>query len=117
MLALIKSTTLAIVSAVLDAGLLTAGWLWARHLISIYQRREGFLALGNSSRGSYYEFWALSFPSYVTALASLACAAATVILLWRRRHFVLIAAYVGYLILLGVMWIVAFAGLGFDAFD
>jgi hypothetical protein len=53
----------------------------------------------------------------VTALASLACAAATVILLWRRRHFVLIAAYVGYLILLGVMWIVAFAGLGFDAFD
>ena len=82
----IKSSSLSVASALLTASILAAGWLWARLLISMYQRKEGLLCIGFLPRSRHYELWGFSVPFYSTGLVLLLCAIFSLVVLWRRRE-------------------------------
>jgi hypothetical protein len=96
---------------------LGAGWFWARRMISSFQRREGFIAIGAASRGAYYEYWGVTVPGRVTGLCLVALVASVLVVSAHRRRFDLLWATVGYAFAIAWAYLNLFAGLEFEAFD
>ena len=113
----IRSLPLCIGSAVSSAALLGAGWLWARLLLSAYQRHEGTMSLSASALGAHYQFWGLSVPRAVTANVLILIALVSLFALWRRRDFFSLLALSGCFTVLAGAWFFLFVDLDVEAFD
>ena len=96
---------------------LGAGWFWARTVISSFQRREGFIAIGAASRGAYYEYWGVTVPSAVTGSCLIALVLPTLVICAIRRRFDLLMGTVGYAFVMVCAYVWLFADLEFEAFD
>jgi hypothetical protein len=96
---------------------LTGGWLWARSMISSFQRHEGFIAIGAASRGAYYEYWGVTVPSAVTGSCLIALVLPMLVVCAIRRRFDLFMGTVGYALVMACAYVWLFADLEFEAFD
>ncbi len=96
---------------------LGAGWLWARSVISYFQRQEGYVAIGGASRGTHFEFWGLTLPSTATGICLVVYVSILVLACVPRRRRALLWFVVAYAASLAVAWVFLFADLGFEAFD
>ena len=112
-----KPGTVFAVGAAVDAAILTAGWVPARLMVSEWQRREGLVNLHGAQLAHRYESLGVDLPMMLTALAIILCSIMVGVLLGKARRFGLLAAYVGYLVLVVIAWGWAFASISFDAFD
>jgi hypothetical protein len=113
----IRSLPLCIGAAVTSGFLLALGWVWARLLLSHFQRREGVTFLNRTPNAAHYELWGLLLPGGVTANACLIVALISLFTLGRRREFFLLTALSGYFLVLAGTYLLAFASLSFAAFD
>jgi hypothetical protein len=112
-----KSLRILMPSLVISLSLLSAGWIWARLMISTFQRREGVTALGSSLNAAYYEWWGLTVPGATTGFGLLLCGLVTWVLLLRHDDSFLLTAYTGYLVGLAGAFIYLFGALSFDGFE
>src|SRR4051812_7560803 len=86
--------------AVANAVILVAGWMPARLMVSAWQRKEARRDLGGALLASRYEYLGVGLPMQLTALAIVLCSLFTLVVLFRARRFGLVAAYIGYLVVL-----------------
>jgi hypothetical protein len=112
-----KTLSLCIVSIVGSALLLCGGSLWARTVVSTFQRREGVLVLSGLSSQARFEFWSLSLPATITANLVAIIAFVSLFVLWRRRDFFSMGILSASFIALAGVWVFLFASLGVTVFD
>jgi len=105
-----------ILAAMLGLVILGGGWLWARSVISFFQRQEESVALGALSRAAHYRTLGLTIPSSVTAIGLAWNVLGLALLCAHRRRFDLWLLVVAYAMALAFAWICLFAGLDFEAF-
>jgi hypothetical protein len=113
----IRSLPLRISSAVGSTLLLGAGWLWARLVVSGFQRTEGVTLLSGSPRAAQYEFWGTTLPGTVTANAIVVVAVLSLFTLCRRRDAFSLLALSTYFLFLAFTGARLFAGFEMEAFD
>ena len=112
-----RSNSICALAALLSMALVAGCWLWSSLMLAAFQRREGMTNLSSSPRSAHYEFWGDSLPAGIAANLTVLCAALCLFILFRRREFFLFIGMLAYFVGLGIIGVLMFASLSFDAFD
>ena len=102
---------------VLSTAIVAGGCLWARIAIWHFQTREGFVAIGNSASGSYYEHWGFTVPGTVTGVCLTASVFAATVHFIRSGRLDVAVAFLGYALLLLLIYAFIYTLFLFEAFD
>jgi hypothetical protein len=96
--------------------ILGAGWLWARLIVSFFQKQEGLVDISNARRADFYEFWGLTVPSVATGVCLIVYVIILAVSCISRRRPTLLWLVGGYAVLLLISWFIVFVELVIEAF-
>jgi hypothetical protein len=112
-----RSRRLLFRSAIPGIAILGSGWIWAYSVTRFLQWREGYTAIGNASRGAYYEYWGCTMPAAISGVCYIAYFVGLAVFFSYRRRFDFLLALIGYTCILSFFYIVFYVLLSFDAYD
>jgi hypothetical protein len=104
-------------SALPGLAVLCASLAWARIATSIFQAREGFVEIGSSARGAYYEYWGWIVPAVTSGILFVGYVLGASSFFARRGRLDLLIAFLGCVTMLLTVCAVFYALLLFEAFN